>query len=1044
MMSVTLPTEEDLRSRLLVPYLTALGIDQSQIRLERSFRIRLGRTVVDVDTGKDREVIGGRLDILVTNAAGENLFIVEAKAPGQQLTDDDRDQGISYARLLNQIAPFVLVTNGQVSRLYDTITRQELTETDPSTSSFWRSGMQQLASAEDVRIRFEALSHFLGYSRANVQAFSQAQHARRMEHLRGDLADASKKYIPELYVGRTNVSGALQRFIEGDGVAFALVGSSGTGKTNELCALAERLKQEHVTLFFSGGNLHAGIVDTLADEFNWHFSEHVRPPALIRRLADIGTQTGKCVIVIIDAIDEAVVPAFAESLSDFAGRLRDYAGTIKLIVSCKSEEWRRFEVVRDDPSPLALSLDRNWPVTRSEGDGRIPSEPFILAEFSEAELKAAITTYSSFFRLPSPPSGRMRTHCRLPFFLRVVGELYSNSSTIPWDISEQALLREWLERKLSRMRDPSRARRELEDVARAAYWHALERGVGRQTIAELERVPESSIRELAGSAVGASVGEELVAHGVLMRHRDGDGRVSLSFYFSRVRDYVIARYVLRLDEMSPEHFRTIVDELFSGTNPLLQSVLFWHLRYAADSHRRVVEEALRGRAASFLSAYERILDEMVPGLKAKLDPSCSGPIGIAYEVDDHGLRYFGFYPVGAASDRRIQQLRPIYDGAPLPFARMLFALGGKTARGGLENFTNTNPYLAASEFAHKRIIEAIDEGRLDESASKTLVAEAIVALATEHRKLLGFPPASDFREVMSGVAPLDLNELAVRLHSYLGEVHLKAEWAEQQVQRGTKHVSRIDDNAVRITYDDHAISELTALARAEASNGRRFPAHTINGSNDLGILAELVELALQSQQVIERPLLVPADLPAPHPDFRPHWGYSDEQLAVMLERLFLEGLEAYRALVDVNFPGLRDLFRNYARWPVTVVAVAHRPEPQAPRHDWGSVRYAILDESEGTNRVEVYVDPSEPIFRSDSSGGYAAWCRGRWRQTGWQSTRLSGLIHPYDAPGFRSKLRGRGAARLAPVRAFAYSLIQDDLRDISPHQLASRLAQLDG
>src|SRR5438094_771759 len=125
-MSSQVPMEEDLRSRVLLPYLRALGLGPDQVRLEKTFRLKLGLTAVEVGTREPRAIVGGRLDVLVQNIQGENLFVVELKAEDKELTDDDRDQGISYARLLDQIAPFVLLTNGREARLYDTLTKQQL------------------------------------------------------------------------------------------------------------------------------------------------------------------------------------------------------------------------------------------------------------------------------------------------------------------------------------------------------------------------------------------------------------------------------------------------------------------------------------------------------------------------------------------------------------------------------------------------------------------------------------------------------------------------------------------------------------------------------------------------------------------------------------------------------------------------------------------------------------------------------------------------------------------------------------------------------
>ena len=97
------------------------------------------------------------MDVLVQSLEGRNLFVVEAKAAGSQLTDEDRNQGASYARLLQPMAPFVLVTSGSESDLFDTITLEPLSGVAITNRwGQWRDG-SPLATTEDLRIRYEAL-----------------------------------------------------------------------------------------------------------------------------------------------------------------------------------------------------------------------------------------------------------------------------------------------------------------------------------------------------------------------------------------------------------------------------------------------------------------------------------------------------------------------------------------------------------------------------------------------------------------------------------------------------------------------------------------------------------------------------------------------------------------------------------------------------------------------------------------------------------------------------------------------------------------------
>ena len=202
---------------------------------------------------------------MVKNNNGDNLFICELKAPGVELTLEDADQGISYARLLDQIAPFVIVSNTRETKLYDTITKKEIIR-EANESDFWNNGMQ-LSTQEDLNIRFEALQKFLGYSSGNVQLFCKAQNTRAMEALRG--TKNNRKYNPETYIQRKDFRIAINSFISSDSSVFALVGDSGVGKTNEMCAITEELTDEHMVLFINATEISESVEISLTKEFDW-------------------------------------------------------------------------------------------------------------------------------------------------------------------------------------------------------------------------------------------------------------------------------------------------------------------------------------------------------------------------------------------------------------------------------------------------------------------------------------------------------------------------------------------------------------------------------------------------------------------------------------------------------------------------------------------------------------------------------------------------------------------------------------------------------
>jgi hypothetical protein len=844
--------EEDLKARILLPYLSALGLSPNQIELEKTLRVKLGRNAIERNTARDFKVTG-RLDVLVRSLTGQNLFIVELKRPDADLTEEDRDQGISYARLLDQIAPFVLVTNGRSAALYDTITKAPLNESEfPRHSQFWINGCS-LADPKSLQIRYEALKYFIGYSPENIRDFSISQQSRWLEPLRGNATKLDRKYIPEVYVTRPVVRDAVDAFLTGSGAAFAIVGESGIGKTNEMCALAERLSLDRIVIFIAGAAVAAGLGDTLLEEFNWHFSDQVTEVELIRRLAEFARLTNKSVVVIVDALDEVTVPRFEQSVAAFARHLRDFSGQVKLIVSAKSAEWHRFAQFRGTPSPLALALDATWRM--SSGSPEEPA-PMVLTLFSEKELQGAEAKYGEIFHLRGTPKGRMRHHCLLPFFLRVASDTYAGRQEgMPEDISANDLVQSWLDRKYSSMAAPDRARLELLAVARAFWKRATTTQDSDRTMADRQSIPESNILDEMGSQT-TPFGNELVSHGLLNRRADEHGRISFSFYYGRVRDYVIARQVLRLDQLNAADFAKLVDRLL--LDPTLQSVLAWHLREAPASHLDELKKSLRGRAAVFLTIYEQLFDQVLPGLKKGVEPFTASAIGFAYEVAAYGPRSFGLYAL--EEDRqRITVVEPVeVDPSLAPFSRELRKVT-RYARAGGRNFSNSDPEMAAAEFAYERIQEAIEEGRLDDMLSNELVIEAALALTVAYRDRLWLGPNRVVSPFQPSMYPIDVQSIERAIQTYFGKEHYRRQWVEENTAVQLEARKRRATN--NPTLDGRAMEEIERRVQLEVEQGAHFPLPRLINETEFYQLVTLVE-RLQALNVTEiaSPPLPLADL----------------------------------------------------------------------------------------------------------------------------------------------------------------------------------------
>ena len=229
-------SEEDIRLAV-VKYFQELGFELDEMRTETEFTIQLGRNKLTAGEGKisQRDRSTGRSDLLLTRNR-KPLAIVETKAQGHALNEKDAQQALSYARLLLEMAPFAIVTNGKETRVYDTFA-STLTPLEAPTDSVWsKQGQQPLLTGDEFR--FEAAQKLIGVNPRTLQLFCQKQIAQAMEDITGGPHDA-KMYVPSVYVPRQVVKQGFNDWLQSDMPCFDVVAESGFGKTNYMCATAE-------------------------------------------------------------------------------------------------------------------------------------------------------------------------------------------------------------------------------------------------------------------------------------------------------------------------------------------------------------------------------------------------------------------------------------------------------------------------------------------------------------------------------------------------------------------------------------------------------------------------------------------------------------------------------------------------------------------------------------------------------------------------------------------------------------------------------------
>ena len=225
-------SEEEVRFAV-AKFFSDLGFTEQELSLEDHFHIRLGHTAFRID-GKDHKGrLIGRSDILISRH-GKNLAIVETKGPDHKLTIQDAEQAVSYARLLRQIAPYAIVTNGIQTKVYDVI---QFVEIHTPTECIWHQNGQQY-SVIGQQARDDAAKHLFQFS-------PEIANKKAPLGLTGYLSALSKEpptkraFIDRNLVGHDEAMDWL-RNTPGDKL---LVGQPGAGKTSLLYQLSKDEEQ---------------------------------------------------------------------------------------------------------------------------------------------------------------------------------------------------------------------------------------------------------------------------------------------------------------------------------------------------------------------------------------------------------------------------------------------------------------------------------------------------------------------------------------------------------------------------------------------------------------------------------------------------------------------------------------------------------------------------------------------------------------------------------------------------------------------------------
>ncbi|MED4002241.1 type I restriction enzyme HsdR N-terminal domain-containing protein [Priestia aryabhattai] len=448
--------EEQVKNSILVPYLKQLGFTADEIIYEKNLKIMIPRKgTIDLDNKIKKNVFA---DIIVQRKLGdvyENIFLVEVKRSGRKINQIDIEQGICYARLLEQMPPFVVITNGMETKVFETISQLEIR--DLKESEYYSSG-NQVTIGEDLRR--EALRSFINMDSSNLVEYCKLITQANLNDIYSE-DQTSKSIIGSVHYDREKYINDFKKFISSDKTTYAFVGKSGIGKTNILYSVIKKYANNYPVLFYNSGLLNESLQKSLVQDFNFLYRREYKFNDLIERIDNICKKTNKKLFIIIDGLDESNDRNYLkQEINDLAKKV--YNSHISLILTCKTNDevkdiWYGFTHYKGTENFLGQTVYNSSTFCMNDKLGTY------VDHLDEMEITMLWKKYKSKYKIRGALKEQSKELAKIPFLMKIISETYQGKS-IEMNLNEIKLYPQWLDKKYAQSTDEDMLRMILKRI----------------------------------------------------------------------------------------------------------------------------------------------------------------------------------------------------------------------------------------------------------------------------------------------------------------------------------------------------------------------------------------------------------------------------------------------------------------------------------------------------------------------------------------------------------------------------------------------------
>jgi len=392
-------TEAELETRARQALLKALPwLDPKSIEQQVTFTLRFGHATITVD-GKEKSKVFGRVDILISYQ-GVPLLVLELKRANLGITQEDVEQGLSYARVMHPRPPLVLVTDGKKRRLIETHTGADWSPIKKDAAAL-KALLENVAlvAADDMK---QAVGRLLADQPARWGSAARAVTNGFLQERTGDWSMDDLPFVEKFILPRMAVAGTVDALKSGQRLIL-IEGDAVVGKSSALRELVQSLETDpDFDVMILDADSGLDLFTALADIWSAHFAWPLTAAEARHWVQQLSRTPGPALVLAID---------------DFDGRRSGFRRDLEALTSDLFGDRIRVVLALDPTAAERLSVASNGRTAsalKRRGARRLQLGRLSDEEFEQAERHLSTHGVSVM------PGAQHTPSLRLPWVLRAM------------------------------------------------------------------------------------------------------------------------------------------------------------------------------------------------------------------------------------------------------------------------------------------------------------------------------------------------------------------------------------------------------------------------------------------------------------------------------------------------------------------------------------------------------------------------------------------------------------------------------------------------